>query len=241
MLIQGRLLILTILSFFLVAACSPPEQKKEEEPISYPLASEVSPEYYEVLAENDYLRVIKAAWGPGEVDEMHSHPPFAAYFLTDFSGRMLYPDGTSVRMEIEAGKSIVRPAEPAHAVENTSNQKSEMILVERKLEYPVEPLEDAAPLSHDMSPEVYKVVAENEHLRVIMATWQPGQRDLFHSHPPFAAFLVTEIDGMLMFPEGTSVKVRMPSGKGMVQYADPSHSFENLSDKVIQMLIVEAK
>jgi quercetin dioxygenase-like cupin family protein len=240
MFVQRKFVILTVLILSLSTACSPPE-KKQEEQIKYPIAADVSPEHYRILAENDYLRIVYANWGPEETDDMHSHPPFAAYFLTDFDGRLHYPDGTTAKMSVKAGEAIVRPADPAHLVENSLNQKSEMILVERKIEFPVETLEDAAPLSHEMSPEVYRVIAENEYLRVVEATWQPGQRDLFHSHPPFAAYLLTDVDGLLHFPGGAPAKVRITSGKGMAQYADPSHSFENLSDKPIKMLIVEAK
>ncbi len=240
MLTQIKFVIFTVLILFLSVACSPPE-KKQEEHIKYPLASEVSPKQYRILAENDYLRIMLASWEPGEVDEMHSHPPFAAYFLTDFDGLLHYPDGTSSKMIIKAGRAVAKQADPAHAVENSSNEKSVMILVERKVENPVEPLEDAAPLSHEMSPEVYNVVAENEHLRVVIATWQPGQRDLFHSHPPFAAYLITDLEGLLIMPGGSTVHVDFSGGKGMAQYSDPSHSFENLSDKTTRMLIVEAK
>jgi len=40
-----------------------------------------------------------------------------------------------------------------------------------------------APLSFQASPDVYKVIADGEHYRIIQATWQPGQRDAWHSHP----------------------------------------------------------
>jgi len=240
MFVRVRFVILAVLIIFLSSACSPPEQKKEEQ-IKYPLGSEVSPEHYFVIAENDYLRLVHVSWGPREKDEMHSHPPFAAYFLTDFDGRVHYPDGSTTRMSVKAGKAIVSSGEFGHAVENSANETAEMILVERKMEFPVEPLVDAAPLSHDMSPDVYRILAEDEHLRVVEAIWQPGQRDLFHSHPPFSAYLLTDVDGLLMFPNGRNSKVRFAAGKGMVQFADPSHSFENLSDKTIKMLIVEAK
>ncbi len=240
MFVQGKYVVLAVLILFLGSACSPPEQKKVELE-NYPLAAEVSPDHYQVIAENDYLRIIYASWGPEQRDEMHSHPPFAAFFLTDFNGRIHYPDGNTSKMNMKAGKAIARLADKAHAIENTSNEKSEMILVERKVEFPIEPLKDVAPLGTDMSPEVYRIMAENEHLRVVEAIWHPGQRDLFHSHPPFAAYLLTDVDGLLMFPGGSSVDVRIKSGKGMVQYADPSHAFENLSDIVTRMLIVEAK
>lgn len=38
------------------------------------------------------------------------------------------------------------------------------------------------PRSFDASPDVYKVIGENDQYRVIAATWAPGQRDNWHSH-----------------------------------------------------------
>lgn len=40
--------------------------------------------------------------------------------------------------------------------------------------------------SYVASPDVYKVIAESNNTRVILATWKPGQRDAWHSHPPAA-------------------------------------------------------
>src|SRR4051794_40606952 len=34
-----------------------------------------------------------------------------------------------------------------------------------------------APLSYVANPGVYKVLAENDQFRVVLATWKPGQRD----------------------------------------------------------------
>lgn len=48
------------------------------------------------------------------------------------------------------------------------------------------------PLSHEADPDVYRVIAENENFRVIVATWQPGQQDAPHSHPANAAYRLTD-------------------------------------------------
>jgi hypothetical protein len=40
-----------------------------------------------------------------------------------------------------------------------------------------------APRSYVVSPDVYRVIAENETTKVILATWKSGQRDNWHSHP----------------------------------------------------------
>ena len=42
---------------------------------------------------------------------------------------------------------------------------------------------EVAPRGSEASPDVYKVLAENDQWRVLEATWQPGQEDNMHSHP----------------------------------------------------------
>ena len=62
-----------------------------------------------------------------------------------------------------------------------------------------------APLSYDASPEIYKVLSENDDFRVIKATWAPGARDKFHSHPvSFVSYFLTDCTRRFYFPDGTT-------------------------------------
>jgi hypothetical protein len=91
------------------------------------------------------------------------------------------------------------------------------------------------------SPDVYKIIAENDVLRVIMATWEPGQKDNLHSHPTFAVYAITDVNGQLERPDGSISEVVGPAGTIMVRDADLAHTFQNLSDVPCQILIVEHK
>ena len=42
------------------------------------------------------------------------------------------------------------------------------------------------------SPDVYVVRGENDQYRIVQATWKPGQRDQFHSHPAMSWVWVTD-------------------------------------------------
>lgn len=91
------------------------------------------------------------------------------------------------------------------------------------------------------SPEVYKVIAENGDTRVIVATWKPGQRDEWHSHPTrTAAYALTDCDAMRIYlPSGQSIDGSFKAGHVEIQSAILSHSFENRSSKDCKMLFVE--
>jgi hypothetical protein len=101
---------------------------------------------------------------------------------------------------------------------------------------------DEVPLSHVADPNVYSVVAENEGFRVIVATWQPGQQDAFHSHPANAAYRLTDCKNRILRPDGSIAREgEVKAGSVVLQNPVAGHSFKNMSDQVCQTLIVESK
>ncbi|MEK6550954.1 MAG: hypothetical protein AABZ50_04865 [Pseudomonadota bacterium] len=98
-----------------------------------------------------------------------------------------------------------------------------------------------APLSHEAEPGVYKVVAEDEYLRVVVGTWKPGQRDKFHSHPIFVAYSLTDCHRRLYKPDGTFDEKQLKAGSTRVFKAVGSHSFENVGKMECKNLLVERK
>lgn len=100
-------------------------------------------------------------------------------------------------------------------------------------------LADEAPRSYVASPDVYKVVAENNQTRVILATWKPGQRDNWHSHPATGVYFVTDCQTRIHTPDGKSTDGNPRAGGAVVQAPIPSHSFENRGSAECRMIIVE--
>lgn len=99
-----------------------------------------------------------------------------------------------------------------------------------------------APVSYNASPDVYKLIAENEHFRVIHATWKPGQRDAWHSHPgQVAAYSLTGCDVRLHTPDGKYVDRNNKKGGASFNPIISSHSLENRSKTECQTVIVEKK
>jgi hypothetical protein len=82
------------------------------------------------------------------------------------------------------------------------------------------------------SPDVSKVIAESGDTRVILATWKPGQRDEWHSHPAnTVAYALTDCEDLrIYFPSRQSIEV---------QPAIQSHSFEHQTSKECKALFVE--
>jgi quercetin dioxygenase-like cupin family protein len=100
----------------------------------------------------------------------------------------------------------------------------------------------SAPLSFQASPEVYKVIADGAHYRIIQATWQPGQRDAWHSHPEKGTYFVTSCSIRIYTPDGSHRDFdNVPAGAASVRPPVASHEAQNIGSKVCKMLLFEPK
>jgi len=128
-----------------------------------------------------------------------------------------------------------------------SNQKSFLTVVVPLIAawgiaMPFSALGQTAPLSYVASPDVYKLLAENDQFRVIQATWKPGQRDVQHSHSASVAYRLTDCKARLFGPDGKAIG-EGESKVGSVNLQSPigSHAFENIGTTDCQILLVERK
>lgn len=101
--------------------------------------------------------------------------------------------------------------------------------------------QDVAP-SYKASPEVYKVIAENEHFRVIISTWKPGQRDEMHSHEgPLVGYRLTDCNLKVYTPDGKSKAREAKRGEALFNPIIAAHAVENVGSSECQLVIVEKK
>lgn len=100
-----------------------------------------------------------------------------------------------------------------------------------------------APIAPVASPDVYKILAENDQFRVVEGTWQPGQEDNFHSHPADRVSLIqTDCQLRLTKPDGTYRDAKPKAGRVIVRTGKPvTHKAKNTGDKVCVVRIVELK
>ena len=100
---------------------------------------------------------------------------------------------------------------------------------------------DAQP-STVASPDVYKIVAENDQFRVVLQTWKPGQRDNLHSHPANAVYWLTDCNRKIYKPDGSIATTgEVKAGSAVLQKPVVAHIFHNVSDKECQAVMFELK
>jgi quercetin dioxygenase-like cupin family protein len=90
------------------------------------------------------------------------------------------------------------------------------------------------------SPRNYRLLLENEHVRVLEMNLRSGQRDERHSHPAETVYFVKGGKARISMEDGGSADVDLPDGHVMWHEAW-THQVENLGTSDIYAVIVESK
>lgn len=95
------------------------------------------------------------------------------------------------------------------------------------------------PRSFVASPDIYKVLAQNEQFKVIAVTWQPGQKDVLHSHPANGVYYLTDCSIRIHAPDGTFRDAQPKAGFAVVQQPIPGHVLENTGKSECRLVMFE--
>lgn len=100
----------------------------------------------------------------------------------------------------------------------------------------------AIPHSLVASPDIYKVLAENEQYRVIEVTWKAGQRDQVHSHPASAVYYLMDCTLRGYDGKGKLLGERaVKAGTAIVQAPIAAHMLENAGPEACKLIMFEPR
>ncbi len=91
-----------------------------------------------------------------------------------------------------------------------------------------------------VGPNIYKVVFENERVRVSEITFKPGDSIAMHSHPDHFVYVMTAGTLKLSYPDGTSKDFVGTPGQVVWTPAE-THAGENIGGTEFRGLVVEFK
>ena len=99
-----------------------------------------------------------------------------------------------------------------------------------------------APATFRADPSVYKLLYEDQNIRVISATWAKGVHDKPHSHPiPSVAYALDDCTLRLYAPDDTTRDITNKAGSATEVPITPSHTAENIGPTDCYVVIVEHK
>ena len=226
-----RLLISTIL--FLFISCSSKDKLL--------LPEEVSPDVYKVLLENEDVKVLEVTFAPGQSDNMHDHNPVTFYLLQGGKAQVTLPDGTVNEREISTGFVGHNKEKVRHQVKNIGDNTIKIILVERKNSEPISDSKERLILPEEVSPDVYKVLLENEDVKVLEVTFEPGQSDNMHQHGVMTIYGITGGKLQGTSPDGTVNENEVPNGFVGHRNTITTHQMKNIGDNTVKVILFEHK
>ncbi|MCH7734599.1 MAG: cupin domain-containing protein [Chloroflexi bacterium] len=92
----------------------------------------------------------------------------------------------------------------------------------------------------DVSPDIYKLLDENDKVRVVEMKLAAGQSDNKHSHRNETVYFVTGGKVKIDVEGGDTVEAEIPDGH--VMFSDPwTHTVHNVGDSDIRAILIEEK
>ena len=226
-----KLFILTVLLFFI--ACSSSDISLFPE--------KVSPDVYKVLLENEDIKILEVTFAPGQSDNMHEHYPATVYIVEGGKAEVTLPDGTVNEINPPSDFIVHNPEKAKHQVKNIGDNIMKIILFERKNTRAVINTKEELILPEEVSPDVYKVLLENEEVKVTEVTFKPGQGDEMHQHGVMSIYGITGGKLQNTSPDGTVREMEVADGFVGHRNTVTTHQMKNIGDTTVKVILVEHK
>lgn len=91
-----------------------------------------------------------------------------------------------------------------------------------------------------VDPKHYKVVSENDQVRILKVHYGAHEKSVMHSHPASVAVFLTDAKGQFAFPDGKKQDFAAKAGDSQYEGA-VTHLPENTGDKAFELVLVELK
>jgi quercetin dioxygenase-like cupin family protein len=91
-----------------------------------------------------------------------------------------------------------------------------------------------------VAPHIYKVLFENERVRMLEVTMQPGDRSELHAHPDYVVHMLSGGKVKFTTAAGDTAELELAEGATMWREAE-EHATENIGGTVIRGLFFEPK
>lgn len=92
-----------------------------------------------------------------------------------------------------------------------------------------------------VSPDKFKILSENEFVRVVEYTLKPGEKDNRHTHPPKSSYVVSGGKLRITLESGESFEVEEKTGSASWMGRVGKHNAENIGNSVVTIVLTETK
>ena len=197
----------------------------------------VAPGMYKVRLNNAKVRVLEVTGKAGQKAPMHKHPGYVVYNLADGSVRFTDAKGATSDASLKAGEATWRDAE-SHASEVVSDIHALLFELKGPKGAAAWVMKADDPTSVD--PSHYKVLLDNERVRVLEYRGAAGEKTPMHSHPNYVTYNFDGGKTTFTYPKGKPVEAVAQAGEVRWHKAE-IHAGQNTGNTELHVLIVELK
>ena len=91
-----------------------------------------------------------------------------------------------------------------------------------------------------VAPNQYKVLFENDRVRVLETRYGPGVKSNVHSHPDLVAVAITPAKAKLSLTDGQTLDIDLQAGESLF-VPGQEHTVENTGSSEFTIVLVELK
>jgi quercetin dioxygenase-like cupin family protein len=198
---------------------------------------QLAPDQVKVVVENDHVRVLHFNEPAHSKLAMHSHPAYVSVGFTEDNSKYMFPDGKTSEERTKANDVTYSKA-TTHAFENLSDTAAESIMVELKQGATPPAKITLDPVTLD--PKHYKVVVDNDQVRVLRVTYGPHEKSVMHEHPGSVAVFMGDGHTKFTLADGTSRDSNFKAHDATWSDAE-KHLPENVGDTPLEVIVIEPK
>ncbi|MGQ0540651.1 MAG: hypothetical protein ACT4O9_02220 [Blastocatellia bacterium] len=92
-----------------------------------------------------------------------------------------------------------------------------------------------------VSPDKFKILLENDHVRVVEYALKPGEKDNWHTHPAKTSYVVSGGNLKIRIENGEEISVEEKTGAAAWAEKLGKHYAENVGDTYVVILLPEIK
>jgi quercetin dioxygenase-like cupin family protein len=199
----------------------------------------VAPQIYKVRLNNPWVRVLEVTGKAGQKARMHAHPDYVVYEFVDGRVKFTDPKGVSTEADLKAGETTWRGAE-RHASEVLMDIHGLLF----ELKGPKRATSARAARGDDpasVDPDHYKVLLDNDRVRVLEFRAASGAKSPMHSHPNYITYNFNGSKTKFTYPRGRRPVEVTSKADDVVWHRAETHAGQITGKTDAHVLIVEIK
>ena len=200
-------------------------------------SEELAPEVFKLKSDTLGLRCFEVTCKVGDSVPMHKFPENVLYVIEPGTVEYTLEDGKKIISEFKKGQAYIRPAGSAIS-KNIGNTTVKGILFHILRSNVTDKVYDSTKDAAKVEPSIYQVLGDTNNIRVIMATYQPGQASKIHGHPDYISYVLNGGKTEIIEKDGSKKDGELIAGTSGV-FEGSEHVFKNIDTVAWKVLMIE--